>query len=338
MTINVAFVTRDALVLGSDSIASTTKAVIEPWRYLEKGDDGTAIVDDQGRMTAKFSPGDYEWVVTDAWGGVTKMFELTKTRAKVAATTAGMAALNGRSMQSLAAQFFKDKGGAPGIESVADTAEQFLAFIRAEYDRHYAGGETPEAFRGDVEFLVGGYGQDDHFPALYRLNIKASTCAPQYIDGACGISWAGQADGVARLIFGYDHLLKFKAQKEAARTIDETYTQFSEAVARIVRELLDRLGAALPEGFNIELPAKPKLEFNWQEFQLDIEMASLPLQDAVDLVSYLVNLQSGRAKFGRGVATVGGRTRIGVLTRNAEFRMINEPEILHRSTGFPIDV
>ena len=82
MTINVVLVCRDALILGCDSIASSTKAMIEPWRFVEKDGDGNPVVDDQGRFVAKFGIGNYEWVATDVWGGVTKMFELTKSRGK----------------------------------------------------------------------------------------------------------------------------------------------------------------------------------------------------------------------------------------------------------------
>ena len=53
----------------------------------------------------------------------------------------------------------------------------------------------------------------------------------------------------------------------------------------------------------------------------------------MDLVAFLVNLQSGRAKFGSGVATVGGRTHVGVITKN-RFEMLEEPRLKHTNTGF----
>lgn len=338
MTINVVLATRDALVLGCDSVASTTKAVVTPWTYVDKDAEGNPIKDEQGRTLARLPPDCIEWVVTDARGGATKMFELCQTGSNVAATTAGMAALNGRSIHNYAMQFLQESRLNPNHETVSGVAEHFLQFMRAAFDEHYAKEQTPDAFRSDVEFLVGGYGIADHFPSLFRLRVLANTCESQYAPGQFGISWAGQSDGVARLIFGYDHLLKRRAQRGATKLVDDTYKQFSESVAAIVAELLGRLGAELPEGANTTLPDKPKFDFDWEEFQLDIEVANLPIQDAVDLVSYLVNLQSGRAKFARGVATVGGRTRLGVITRGSSLRMLNEPEIVHRSTGFAVDI
>jgi hypothetical protein len=266
------------------------------------------------------------------------MFELSRRGAKVAATTAGMAVLHDRSIYSLAGQFLRQAEEEAAFESVEQVAQKFLEFVRAEYDQHYADGATPDQFKGDVEFLVGGYGPVDHFPSLYRVNVKPNTCARLYSDGMAGLSWAGQSDGVGRLVFGFDHTLRYRVGAEVAKLVDGMYDEFSKATARILKDVLDKIEAELPDGVDTQLPEKPDWKFEWGEFQLDIELASLPLQDAVDLVSYLVNLQSGRAKFVRGVATVGGRTRIGVLTRNTDFRMLNEPEIVHRSTGFPVDL
>jgi hypothetical protein len=76
MTINVALATSEALILGCDSVASSTKTVVEPWRYLVKNEDGTPLVDEAGNLVAKFTSSAYQSVVSDVWGGVTKMFEL----------------------------------------------------------------------------------------------------------------------------------------------------------------------------------------------------------------------------------------------------------------------
>ncbi len=43
MTINVVSVCRDALILGCDSVASSTKAVIEPWRPVERMPTGIRL-------------------------------------------------------------------------------------------------------------------------------------------------------------------------------------------------------------------------------------------------------------------------------------------------------
>ena len=56
----------------------------------------------------------------------------------------------------------------------------------------------------------------------------------------------------------------------------------------------------------------------------------------MDFVSWLVLLESGRQKFAPGVATVGGRIRIAVVTKEG-FEEPKEPELEHRLIGFAHD-
>jgi hypothetical protein len=69
-------------------------------------------------------------------------------------------------------------------------------------------------------------------------------------------------------------------------------------------------------------------------YRCDIANGNLPLQDAVDLASFLVGLQSGKSKFAMGVPRAGGRTHVGVVTRYEGFRMLGEPELRHTHVGF----
>ena len=85
---------------------------------------------------------------------------------------------------------------------------------------------------------------------------------------------------------------------------------------------------------NIELPAAPEITIQWDRYRCNIACGNLPLQDAVDLAAFLVNLQSGMSKFAIGVPTVGGRTHVGVVTRHEGFRMLGEPELRHTHVGF----
>ena len=47
-------------------------------------------------------------------------------------------------------------------------------------------------------------------------------------------------------------------------------------------------------------------------------------------------LQSGPQRFATGIATVGGRTHVGVVMQN-RFELLNEPELDHSHTGFSDD-
>ena len=96
MTVNVGLITSDALVLGCDSVASVTEPLIDPFRLLELDKDGKVIKDENGKLTVKFDFQDLQHLVTSAWGGVTKMFQIHPSPSPVVAVTAGTAKLLGK--------------------------------------------------------------------------------------------------------------------------------------------------------------------------------------------------------------------------------------------------
>jgi hypothetical protein len=345
MTINVAVVTNEYVVLGCDSVASITQSFLNPVRFAQKDALGNYIQDADGKFVARFAYEDLQEVVTDAWGGVTKMFCLSSAAATpIAAVTAGLAQLNGKTISSLGYDFERQHAAQP-VNNVREVVNTFAAYMGQRYDQHWQASGVPPALRSDVEFLVGGFGEQESFPSLYRINLikpEDVRVTPVYgegpdYSGRTGLAWSGQSDGVQRLLYGYDQPLRWRIQNQATKLVDELHQQMSGATLRILTDVLASLGAELPANVNTELPAKPQVEFAWDEYLLDINYAALPVQSAVELVSYLVNLQSGKSKFVRGVPTVGGRTHIGLVKKNG-FQLLNEPELTHRNTGYDRDL
>ena len=125
---------------------------------------------------------------------------------------------------------------------------------------------------------------------------------------------------------------------EVKAAIDGVYDSTSIALTDIVQEILDKLGAQLPKDIKTKLPPKKDVKLSWEHCRLPVFCQSWPTQDAIDYASFLVYMQSARAKFVPGVATVGGRTHIGVLTKSNGFTMLNEPELKHRNVGFLDDL
>jgi hypothetical protein len=347
MTINVGLVTSEALILGCDSIASSSRPYLNPLRFAKRAADGSLELDAEGRYVATFKYEDLDQVVANAWGGVQKMFPLCdgtkQNETHVAAVTAGLAKLQERTMSSLAAEFRKTMQGPkkrPKHTTVKDVADAFLAYMRQKYGAHYVETGDPVEFQEEIEFLVGGYGNGDSFPSLYRVRVKENNSEPLYAENfkdKSGLAWAGQADSVQRLLRGCDTPLI----AELFTVIEETHKSMGEAAVRILNDALTALQAVLPGGINTELPSCPTREAIGKilrRYVLDIDYPNLPLQDAVEFVSFLVRLQAAKAKYALGVPTVGGRIHIGVVTRTEGFRMLNEPELMHKDTGFTHDL
>ncbi len=131
MTINVAVVTSEALVLGCDSIASTTRPLLDPFSLESEPSEN-------GKFKLEFGFDDLMPHVSGAWGNVTKMFPLQSTEngACVAAVTCGLARLNERTMSSLAAEFFQKQHKRPRV-NVEAIANNFFDFISGEYKKNY---------------------------------------------------------------------------------------------------------------------------------------------------------------------------------------------------------
>lgn len=340
MTINIALVTNEALVFGCDSIASTVGHMVDPFSLTwQKDAAGNYQKDASGNPLVALEMSKIEPVVTNAWGGVTKMFCLHEGKTPVVAVTAGMAKFrDGRTIKSLAEEFAeKQRGRAKPFVRVEAVANEFLRFFHRAYSRHYLGSAVLPQYRDELNFLIGGYGRDDAFPSLYRIKVRENTINEDWAKGKSGLSWEGQSDGVERLIRGYDGNLRGAVESYLQQAFADHHQQMTDAVARIVNDVLAKLGAAMPAGVDTSLPGSAQLTLPWDNAKLWVTYASLPVQDAVRLVSFLVNLQSGRSKFAYGVATVGGRTHIGVVTKTEGFKMLDEPILKHTDRGFGDD-
>jgi hypothetical protein len=328
MTINIALSTSEGLVLACDSIASSIGYFLPAFgRQVEVQPDGSYV--------AKYKFNDVVTHVTNSWGGVTKMFPLHGGETPVAAITAGLAKLGERTMSSCALEFFRRQQTAGNqLNTLTEVGESFLAFMRAKYDDHYANSTVPEEFRDGPMFLLGGYGRADYLPSICRVDVKGNRTVTDFGPGQGGISWEGQSDAVERLIRGYDNAVRIAVERAVTDGVKQIREAAGKGIEQALQQVVDRLGADKVGDMRIELPETDPIVLPWDGFNARISFSNLPLQDAIDFAAYLVNIQSGRAKFTEGVPTVGGRTHIGLITRQDGFKMIDEVPLTHRNPGF----
>ncbi|HVH74909.1 MAG TPA: hypothetical protein VM755_08325 [Stellaceae bacterium] len=337
MTINVALATSDALVIGCDSIASTVSYYVDPIR-LQELKKQPLTPDESGKYTIEFTGEDIEPVVTNAWGGVTKMFEISPQPSPVVAVTAGLAKLNDLPIASIAQEFCEaqKRRRAPQVK-VQTICNSFLRFMRARYEDHYNESAIPEQFREGPLFLVGGFGRNDKFPSIYRVNIQENSARLAFENGRTGVAWEGQSDAVERFIRGYDRDARSDLRDKFAETLKSHSETLTLHFTDLINQILDRIGAKMPEDIEFKVPSPPPITINWRQYRVPLSYSNLPLQDAINFVSFLVMIQAGKSRFSIGVPTVGGRTHIGVVTRDKGFQLLNEPPLQHRYTGFSDD-
>lgn len=268
------------------------------------------------------------------------MFHLCGDGCHVGAVTAGLAVLNGRTIASAASDFAAKQArrkGAARPKTVKKVADEFLTFMRVEYDEHYKASKMPANLREGPEFLLGGYSQNEKFPSLYRILVKENLVQDEFVSGDSGLAWNAQSDAVERIMRGYDRNLRSEIEKRLDHAIKAFQANMNTEVLRIIEDILAKLNVGMPEGVDTTLPTQVTMTPAWDDAKLRIPYSGLPLQEAVNFVSYLIFMQAGKSRFVRGVATVGGRTHIGVITKDKGFRQLNEPELTHRFTGFADD-
>lgn len=339
VTINIAIATYDAIVLGCDSLSSQVEQAIMPFRHgvgFARDADGNELVDAMGQRVVSMAH--LEPYVTNVFGGAQKMFCLYEDEdTTVAAVTAGMATLGGVTIAGIAARFRK-RNTAEGrtFRTVKDVADAFLAHVRIEWEIEVEYDTAEEEMRPyfpDVQFIVGGYGTDDASGMVFKLFVNSKAVEEQFVwRSRSGTCFAGQSDYVERLLVGVDQ----RVVKDVEPAIRQLLKTQSECTAKALLDSLKASGVALPEDFTFDTPDIP-LQLPWFENVASIDFGNLPTQYAVDLAELLVNLQSGVQRFATGVATVGGRTHIGVLKRGEKFAMLNEPKLVHNHTGYSHD-
>ncbi|HEY4092683.1 MAG TPA: hypothetical protein VGN46_14310 [Luteibacter sp.] len=339
MTINVAMATADAIVLGCDSLSSITQPVIN----LTKADfagavdaDGRPIVDGTGQPVFRFPADSVEQQAVTVFGGVSKMFLLYQTKdMSVAAVTSGQGTIDGRTIAALAGIYRRqNEVKKTPFRKVEAVARDFLQFMGT----HWVAQQNLKALPVEViqklpsvTFIVGGYAPDDEDGMLFKLDVGQSKIVPAFTaHQRFGLTWGGQAGYVERLMRGADGRLEHAVLRGFLSTLSAQRASVAEAV---VAGLKDQ-GVAIPKGLKLEIKEVLPPTDPWDRYVPEIDFENLPVQYAIDLASLLVNTQSGMEHFASGIATVGGRTHIGVLQRNEPFKKLNEPKLAHTHTGY----
>jgi hypothetical protein len=214
-----------------------------------------------------------------------------------------------------------------------------LRLYAGQYLEHYKGSSLPEMLKEGPEFIVGGFGRDDEFPSLYRVSVQANKMqcefgGPQTGAHRTGIAWNGQSDAVERFARGYDSKVKCYIEERIAADLKSHGNATATYVTDTINKLMDSLGQTIPTDFKLEIPELKGITLDWRTSAIDCDYANLPLQEAVNFVSFLVLMQAGRSRFARGIPTVGGRTHVGVITKDKGFQSLNEPNLAHQYTGF----
>lgn len=334
MTINVAVATYDAVILGCDSLSSKVEPAFFPHRSgssFAVDADGNEILDVNGNKVIAYSEDQLSFTATHVMGGVRKMFVLREdcegAECSIAAVTSGMATLSGVTIAELANRYLRSSR-TDGItfDHVEDAVRHFVDFVRPLWDA----APHPSPLR----FLVAGYCRQDTYIKVFRVAVESDEIVEQFPgDAHCGAAWDGQSTYASRLISGIDSSL----QSEVNRAILKALKVQRDSTLESIMASLRGAGVEIPDDLVVTYEEAMPQALPWTVGWAPIDWSNMPIQTSIELVSALVNAESGMQKFAHGIPTVGGRTRIGLLRRNVPFATLNEPSLTHTHTGYATD-
>jgi 20S proteasome alpha/beta subunit len=169
------------------------------------------------------------------------------------------------------------------VLEVANKAKEFF------FDEHYlAQARKQPPFIG---YRIAGYSAGAPLPEVYDLAFTAEGCkGPTLIrtQEDVGINWAGQTEGIQRLILGFG----------------------------------SGTGAALLEsGLNSDQIPCALGAFR-KHNELPLAFPAMPIQDAIALAEFLVQVEAALSRFASGPQVVGGPIEVAAVTKHEGFKWV----------------
>lgn len=172
------------------------------------------------------------------------------------------------------------------VEAVANRVKEFF------FDELYTPTFKDFPQKPLLGFVVGGYSATGSFAEEYQIDIAAGQCTgPRRLRNPeeSGLNWSGEPEAINRLLLGCSPQLWSLLQSSGR--IDPN----------VLSELMVPISKAL---------------------QTPLVFPAMPLQDAIDLADFLVDLSIRFARFKPGANTVGGPIELATISKHEGFRWI----------------
>ena len=327
MTTLVSLITKDSVVLGCDSLATSVKPLVDPYDLIDFC-DGQDEPDDPRPTLVTIS---FAQLLSravrypyDHMTHVDKLHSLAPLKMGVMIT--GISGLGDRTIKSLISEFIdtnfncgpEDANKAP----IEDIATNLCGFMAPYYASEYP---DKTQYRPKLEFILAGYSKTHTNANSIRIIFPDENIEPP--EGKFGIMFGGQTKEIQRIIFGIDN--------DNIQRIEDIYEYK-------LQEYHNKLTAYLEEqNITVELPnpydfisETGPISFDWNLEQFDADWGNFSEQNAIECVHWLVEIMSKSQQFSSSSPTVGGETNIAIITKNDGFRFVSKRE--YQVGGFSV--
>ena len=163
-------------------------------------------------------------------------------------------------------------------KKVSEYAEEMRQFFHERWQAEYGSDRKTNG----MWFIVGGYDKNEPYGAVYDFNVPNSPKAiPSYVGNSFGMRWGGQYEMSSRIILGHD-----------------------PALIQIIKD-----------STNLDEPQINEIQKNLASLEYKIPYSVLPLQDCIDLATFLIRATMTVQDFASVFRGVGGTIGVASITR-----------------------
>jgi hypothetical protein len=261
-----------------------------------KVNDGLVLASDSASTLVNQQNG----LVVNVYNNANKIFNLRKGF-PIGAVTWGAGAIGSAAISTLAKDLRRRFSGDDQTHtdwriegnnySIQQVAERLRAFM---YEELYVPAFANQPTKPELGFAVVGYSSGGAIAEGYNVFIdNQGQCAAPAIrhptNAGSHIAWNGQAEAIARLILGFSQALRVVLEQDLAVPV----AQIQQAIDVIQSKL-----------------ATPLVE------------PAMPIQDAIDLAAFLVDMTIKYQRFMPGADTVGGPIELAAITKHEGFKWV----------------
>jgi hypothetical protein len=205
----------------------------------------------------------------------------------IGTVTYGLGNIGGRSMEGLVRDACQQMPGE--VRQVGDVATSLYGYLRDAYEAQFEGLELEQ--KPECGFIVGGYSPDEPFAQLFEFGFPNGSGAVEIGEpGVCGATWRGVDFPFVRLWRGF--------------------------APAMLQELLEKDGLSQERVDELIAP-----------LEIGVAYDGMPVQDAVNFATYILDTTIGFSRFAHGVPACGGPLQVAAILPGDGFQWIARPEL-----------
>lgn len=242
-----------------------------------KGPEGIVLAADSRVTLEAMGPGMKQPIHVN-FDNATKLLNFGKKHCHVGAVTYGVAVIGLRTAYSYMPEFELE------LKDQRMSVEQYAKKLSDFFLRRWRDASMPEADPGlSMTFIVGGYDEEKPYGSVFLVEIpqRPEPSPRNPGDHDFGMTWGGQLEVASRLVHGTDPMLVPLIRQQLGLS-EEQLGKLSQLIAQL---------------------------------QYRIPFDILPLQDSIDLATFLIRATITMQHLGVTVRGVGGTIEIATVTR-----------------------